>query len=357
MVDDLAALVAIESPTADIAATTRAADAAALLGEQLLGVAPERVVVEGRTHLRWQFGSADRAVVIGHLDTVWPLGTTARWPFIVTDDIACGPGTFDMKAGVVQILHALSTLDDLDGVAVLLTTDEETGSETSRALIEQTAAGTRAALVCEGAGNGGALKTQRKGVSMYELTVDGRAAHAGVEPEKGINASVELAHQVLAITALADSAAGTTVTPTTAVSGTSGNTVPGQARLHVDVRAVTAAEQQRVDAALRALLPVLAGAELTWAGGPNRPPMERALAADLYTRAARIAAELGLDPVAEIAVGGGSDGNFTAGIGVPTLDGLGPVGGGAHAEGEHVVVSELPRRAALLAELVATLQR
>lgn len=357
MLDELAALVAIESPTEDMAATTRAADAAAALGEQLLGASPERLVVEGRTHLRWRFGRGERAVVIGHLDTVWPLGTTARWPFAVTGDTACGPGTFDMKAGVVQLLHGLSTLDDLDGVAVLLTTDEETGSATSRALIEQTAAGARAALVCEGAGNGGALKTQRKGVSMYELSIRGRAAHAGVEPEKGVNASVELAHQVLAVAGLGDPRSGTTVTPTAVSAGSAGNTVPAEARLHVDVRAATGAEQQRVDTALRGLRPVLPEAELSWSGGPNRPPLERRLAAELYSEAVRIAVDLGIGDVPQVAVGGGSDGNFTAGIGVPTLDGLGPVGGGAHAEGEHVVIAELPRRAALLAELVTQLQR
>lgn len=356
MVEDLAALVAVESPTADVAATNRAADLAAVLGQDLLGGAPERVVVDTRTHLRWRFGSGDRVVVIGHLDTVWPLGTTESWPFEVRDAVASGPGTFDMKAGVVQILHALSTLDDLDGIAVLLTTDEETGSATSRALIEETARGARAALVCEGAGDHGALKTARKGVSMYELAIQGRAAHAGVEPEKGVNATVELAHQVLAISALAQSERGTTVTPTVAVSGTTGNTVPSGARLQVDVRALTVAEQQRVDAALRALPPSL-GCQLSWSGGANRPPLERVMAVDLFGIACRVAADLGLAPLAEISVGGGSDGNFTAGIGVPTLDGLGPVGGGAHAEGEHVVVPALAQRAALLAGLVAELQR
>lgn len=354
MVDDLAALVAAESPTADVAATTRAADLAADLGRDLLGAAPERVVVEGRTHLRWRFGAGDRVVVVGHLDTVWPVGTTARWPFELHEEIASGPGTFDMKAGVVQLFHGLATLDDLEGVAVLLTTDEETGSATSRALIEETARGARAALVCEGAGDGGALKTARKGVSMYELAIHGRAAHAGVEPEKGVNASVELAHQVLTITALSAPELGTTVTPTAARSGTTGNTVPGEARLQVDVRADSTAEQQRVDAALRALAPQL-DSRLVWSGGPNRPPLEAVMAAELFTRASSVAQDLGLGPLHEIAVGGGSDGNFTAGVGVPTLDGLGPVGGGAHAEGEHVVVPELARRAALLAGLVADL--
>jgi glutamate carboxypeptidase len=355
MVDDLAALVAVESPTADVAATTRAADAAAELGERLLGAAPERLVVDGHTHLRWQFGPT-RVVLLGHLDTVWPIGTLARWPLRVADGLASGPGTFDMKAGVVQLLHALAVRDDLDGVSVLLTTDEETGSPTSRALIEDTARGAAAALVLEGAADG-AVKTQRKGVSMYQLQVSGRAAHAGVEPEKGVNATVELAHQALAISALNDPERGTTVTPTVARAGTTGNTVPAEATLSVDVRATTAAEQRRIDDRMRALAPALDGARLHLDGGPNRPPLERHMAADLYVRACRIAERLGLDPIAEIAVGGGSDGNFTAGIGVPTLDGLGAVGGGAHAEGEHVVVVELARRGALLSELVGELSR
>jgi glutamate carboxypeptidase len=254
------------------------------------------------------------------------------------------------------LLNALAVLDSLDGVAVLLTTDEETGSGTSRDLIEQTALATRAALVFEGAADG-AVKTQRKGVSMYELHVRGVAAHAGVEPEKGVNATLELAHQALAIAALATPAAGTTVTPTVASSGTTGNTVPAEAQLFVDVRAETAVEQQRVDTALRSLTPVLPGAALRLEGSPNRPPLERRMSAELYTRARRIASELGLAPLGEIAVGGGSDGNFTAGVGVPTLDGLGPVGGGAHARSEHIVVDEMPRRAAVAAALVADLLR
>lgn len=356
MLEHLDELVAVESPTADIAATLRAADLAASIGAELLGAQPERHVVGGRTHLRWQFGAADRVVIVGHLDTVWPIGTTDGWPLRIADGIASGPGTFDMKAGVVQLLHALAVLEDLDGVAVLLTTDEETGSATSRALIEQTARQTRAALILEGAADG-AVKTQRKGVSMYRLDITGRAAHAGVEPEKGVNATVELAHQVLAIADLADPSAGTTVTPSVTRAGTTTNTVPARAALDVDVRAVTAAEQWRVDEAMRALRPAHPQASLAWSGGPNRPPLERAMAVQLYDRARVIADALGLQPLQEIAVGGGSDGNFTAGVGVPTLDGLGAVGGGAHAESEHVVIDEMPRRAALLAALVEDLLR
>ncbi|SCF74239.1 M20/M25/M40 family metallo-hydrolase [Streptomyces sp. Ncost-T10-10d] len=261
-----------------------------------------------------------------------------------------------MKAGVVQLFHALSVLDDLDGVSVLLTGDEEIGSPTSRTLIEAEARRTGAVLVLE-ASEGGALKTARKGVSGYELNITGRAAHAGLEPHRGVNTTTELAHQVLALTALADPATGTTVTPTVASSGTTRNTVPDAARLLVDVRVETVAEQDRVDRAMQGLAPVLAGASLGLAGGPDRPPLQTSASAELFELARTCYAELGFGPLRGVAVGGGSDGNLTAGAGTPTLDGLGAVGGGAHADDEHVVVAELPRRAALVASLVASLVR
>ena len=289
-----------------------------------------------------------------HVDTVWPLGTLARWPFAVAEDRATGPGAFDMKAGLVQGLHALSLLPDLTGVRVLVTTDEEVGSPTSRTLIEETARGALAALVLEPSA-AGALKSARKGVSMYELVVSGRASHAGLEPEKGVNAGIELAHQLIALEALADATVGTTVTPTLLSAGTTTNTVPARATAAIDVRAVTEDEQQRVDQVLRGLRPVLPGAGLELLGGPNRPPLQPASSMSLVARAGRLAQELGLPALQDVQVGGGSDGNFTAGIGVPTLDGLGAVGDGAHAEGEYVVVSAMAERAALVAALVADL--
>jgi glutamate carboxypeptidase len=289
-----------------------------------------------------------------HVDTVWPMGTAARWPFDVADGRATGPGAFDMKAGLVQGLHALSVLPDLTGVRVLITTDEEVGSPTSRALIEETVRGAAAALVLEPSA-AGALKSARKGVSMYELVVTGRASHAGLEPEKGVNAGLELAHQLLTLESVADAPAGTTVTPTLLSAGTTTNTVPARATVAIDVRAMTEAEQSRVDQVLRGLRPVLPGAGLELLGGPNRPPLQPTASAELLTRARRLAEELGLPPLLDVAVGGGSDGNFTAGVGVPTLDGLGAVGDGAHAEGEYVVVSAMPERAALVAALVADL--
>ncbi|MFF2012332.1 M20 family metallopeptidase [Streptomyces sp. NPDC058195] len=353
---DIEELVRTESPSDDLAAVADCARVVAGIGTRLTGAAPEWVDGSGRPALRWRFGSGDRVLLLGHFDTVWPVGSLARHPFEVTGGRLTGPGCFDMKAGVVQLFHALSVLDDLDGVSVLLTGDEEIGSPASRALIEEEARRTGAVLVLEASENG-ALKTARKGMSGYELTVAGRAAHAGLEPHKGVNTTTELAHQVLALSALADPAAGTTVTPTVASSGTTRNTVPDTARLMVDVRVATAAEQDRVDRAVRGLPPVLDGASLTFSGGPDRPPLPTSASAGLFALARGHYTELGFGPLRGVAVGGASDGNLTAGVGTPTLDGLGAVGGGAHADDEHVVVAELPRRAALVASLVASLLR
>jgi glutamate carboxypeptidase len=293
--------------------------------------------------------------VLCHHDTVWPLGTLARHPFAIADGVLRGPGCFDMKAGLVMAWHALAlAAAECSGMAVtlLVTGDEEVGSPSSRALIEAEAAGCAAAFVLEASADGGALKLERKGVSRYDVQVIGRAAHAGTEPERGINATIEAAHQVLAVSSLADPSRATTVTPTALVSGTTSNTVPATASFAVDVRVRDTVEQQRVDDAIRALRPALAGARLHVLGGPNRPPMERGASQGLYERAGELAAELGLPPLTWAAVGGASDGNFTAGIGTPTLDGLGAVGGGAHAEDEHLLVDELPARTALLAALI-----
>lgn len=352
LLDDLGELISCESPSADLAAVARSADLVAEQGARLLGAAPERLERGGVSHLRWRFGDRPRVLVLAHHDTVWPIGTLARLPFSVTDGVLRGPGCFDMKTGLAQALHALSWLPSLDGVSVLVSGDEEVGSLTSRELIEDTARGCAAVFVLEGSGEHGALKTERKGTSMYQLAITGRAAHAGLEPELGANAGIELAHQVLALTALGDPALGTTVTPTVLSAGTTTNTVPAAAVVHCDVRARTAAEQQRVHQAIRAFAPVLPGVRLDPLGGPNRPPMEAASSAELYARAVALAAGLGLPPLSSVAVGGASDGNFTAGIGVPTLDGLGAVGGGAHAEHEHVLTAHIPPRAALLAALV-----
>jgi glutamate carboxypeptidase len=356
LIQDVRELVECESPSADLAAVARSADVVARVGECRLGVAPERIVVGGTTHLRWRLGpSASRVLLLGHHDTVWPIGSLETHPYTVEDGVLRGPGCFDMKAGLAMAFHAVAELDDRDGVTLLVTGDEELGSPTSRALIEEEARAAGAALVLEAAADGGALKTARKGVSLYEVHVRGRAAHAGLEPERGVNAAIELAHQTLVVAALGDPASGTTVTPTKTSAGTTTNTVPAEASFSVDVRAWTTAEQARVDAAMHALRPVLAEAELVVTGGPNRPPLEATSSAVLLQRVTSLAAQLGQPTPLTAAVGGASDGNFTAGVGTPTLDGLGAVGGGAHADDEHVLVAALPGRTALLRALVADL--
>lgn len=352
MVDNLEALVAIESPSAEVAAVERAGRAVSQLGKDLLGAEPEWVTTGGRPNLRWRFGSAARVLLLGHLDTVWPAGTLARWPFAVADGRATGPGAFDMKAGLVQGFYALAALDDLEGITILLNSDEETGSRASRQLIEETAPGHVAVLVLEPSA-AGALKIARKGVSLYDVDVKGRAAHAGLEPEKGVNAAVELARHIIAVEELARPADGTTVTPTVLSGGTTINTVPATATVHLDVRVFTAEEQARVDEALRQVAPFDANATIEVRGGPNRPPFPESNSRELFALAKRLASDLGLPPLTGAAVGGGSDGNFTAGLGVPTLDGLGAVGDHAHAEGEYVEVAAMAERAALVAALVA----
>jgi glutamate carboxypeptidase len=355
---DLRELVECESPSSDRAAVERSADLVARLGTERLGLAPERIVVDGVHHLRWRFGpptAPHRVLVLAHHDTVWPLGTLARAPFTIEDGVLRGPGCFDMLAGLVMALHAIADLGDRDGVTLLVTGDEELGSASSRELIEDEARRAEAVLVLEASADGGALKTARKGTSLYDVDLAGRAAHAGLEPQKGVNATLELAHQVQAVAALADPAVGTTVTPTAATSGTTVNTVPARARFAVDVRAWTAAEQERVDAAMRGLRPVLRGAEVHIHGGINRAPLEEKASMPLFERAQAVAARVGLPELTRAAVGGASDGNFTAGVGTPTLDGLGAVGGGAHADDEHVLVDRLADRTLLLRALIEDL--
>jgi glutamate carboxypeptidase len=355
MVADLGRLVECESPSSDLAAVARSAEVVAELGKRLTSAEPERIERDGCRHLRWRFGTGDRVLLLGHHDTVWPLGSLAEHPWRTEDGRGYGPGCFDMKAGLVQLFHALASLPSMDGVTVLITGDEELGAPTSRELIQDEARRCAVALVAEGSADGGALKTARKGIAHYELKVYGRAAHAGLEPWNGLNASVELAHQVLALAALTGGPGGTTVTPTVMSAGTAANTVPAEASVRVDARVPTMAERERVDAAIRGLTPRLDGARLEVVAGPNHPPLEPSASAELYDLAERVAGELGLGPLGSASVGGASDGNLAAGVGTPTLDGLGAVGGGAHAPGEHVVVEQMPRRAAVLAGLIERL--
>ncbi len=358
MLADLQRLIEVETPSDDLAAVARGAEEVADLVEERLGQRPETIVVQGCTHLRLDLGPGPRKVVVlCHQDTVWPHGTLERLPFRADDGVVRGPGSFDMLTGLVMGIHAVALLaeDRRDGISLLVTGDEEIGSTSSRDLILETAAGTAGVLVLEASAPGGALKVGRKGGGIYTLRVTGRAAHAGLEPDKGVSALLELAAQLPAITGLADPAAGTSVTPTRFSGGTTTNTVPGEATVAIDTRARTMAELERVDAGLRALRPTLEGAGLSLEGGINRPPLERPLAEGLLATYARVTRDLGLPVPDAVEVGGCSDGNFTAGAGVPTLDGLGAVGDGAHAEHEHAVIAQIAPRTAVLAGLVAEL--
>ncbi|GAB2834281.1 M20 family metallopeptidase [Actinocorallia aurea] len=349
MTADLAALVSAESPSGDTAALAACRDLVAEMGARLLGAAPAR---HGE-HLRWG-PERPRLLLLGHYDTVWPVGTLAARPFEVAGTRATGPGCFDMKAGLVQLFHALAQVPGRADVGVLVTSDEETGSSTSRALIEATAADAGAVLVAEPSADG-ALKTSRKGLARYDLRIYGRAAHTGLDPERGVNAALEMAYQIRAIAALTAPARGTTVTPSVCAAGSTVNTVPANASIAVDVRAFDAAELDRVDRWMRERRPVLPGARLEVRPGPRRGPLQRSASFGLFQQAARAAEDLGLAPLREASVGGGSDGNLTAALGVPTLDGLGAVGGGAHAEEEWVDLRAMSERAALLAELLRRL--
>jgi glutamate carboxypeptidase len=353
--EQLEALVTQESPSNDLDAMSKCVGLADSLGAGWLGSPAELVTVEDRQHLRWSFPGPRKVLVLCHIDTVWPLHTIDRWPFDIVDDRATGPGVFDMKIGVVQAFLALSRLDDLSGVTLLLTTDEEIGSPTSRALIENSARDTVATLVVEPSA-AGALKLARKGASFYTANFLGRAAHAGLEPEAGVNAITALSHWALAAGAAADPETGTTVTPTLVAGGSAMNTVPAKASLRVDVRVATLAEQSRVDRDLHAIRIPMPEAGLDLEGGPNRPPLERARSERLFQLAAGIAQQLGQPELRGTEVGGGSDGNFTAGIGIDTLDGLGGVGDHAHAEGEWASVSTVIGRANLVAALIEQLR-
>ena len=350
LVESVRALVIVESPTADIDACAMAVSAA----HQVCGhwvTSPARIEEhEGRPVLRWG-PEHPEVLLLGHLDTVWPLGTLERLPWACDASRMTGPGVFDMKAGVVQAMAAIGLLNlgPDDGVGLLLTTDEETGSHRSRTIISRAITSARAVLVFEPSLDG-ALKTSRKGTSWYRAEFTGRAAHAGLDPERGINALLAAAGLATATLGWADPAAGTTVTPTTLTAGTTANTVPAQANLTIDVRAWTAAEQQRVDALVRGWAPLEGSIVLD--GGIDRPAMEASSSERLFELAGECAGELGRPPLAQASVGGASDGNLTAAAGVATLDGLGAVGDGAHADHEWASVADLAPRTELAAALI-----
>lgn len=346
----LAALVAIESPTGDRAGLAAVLDLVAEWGSVAYGRVPRRAEVGGVEHLLWA-ASRPQVLLLCHADTVWPLGTRAGWPFAVDGARATGPGVFDMKSGLVVALEAVDRLDTDDHVSLLVTTDEETGSAASRSVIEEQARRHRAVLVLEPSADGD-LKVARKGVAGYRVEIVGRAAHAGLEPEAGVNALLELGRHLAPLAGLSDPSLGTSVTPTTAAAGTTTNTVPAAARVDLDVRAWTAAELDRVDRAVRARVPYDPQARVTVTGGINRGPLEEGMADGLAATAQQVCRELGLAVPGRARVGGASDGNFTAALGVPTLDGLGPRGGHAHAPGEWVDLASTAERIELLTELL-----
>ena len=349
LVADLEALVTCESPSRDLNLLTQHAELLARMMERLLGSRPTLIESPVGPHIHWVGGPDPRVLILGHHDTVHPVGTLARLPFTTDGGIGRGPGVFDMKAGIVQALHAVAALADTSHIEILLSADEEIGSRASRALIEERARACGAVLVLEPSADGGALKIGRKGTGTFELTIEGRASHAGLEPEKGINSLVELAHLIPQIVSIADPARGTTVTPTLASSGTADNVVPARTTMSVDVRVAIPEEKPRVEEAFAQLQTSLEGSRLTMSGGIGRPPMHESAASELFALAENVAAKVGIAGLQGVVVGGGSDGNFTAAVGVQTLDGLGAVGGGAHGDDEHVVLSTMPARAALIA--------
>jgi glutamate carboxypeptidase len=355
MVADLERFVNIESPSLEHECLARSAEFLADLMTRVLGSPPVLVASDRGPHVHWKGSDDTKVLIVGHHDTVFPLGTVARRPFTREGNIGRGPGIFDMKAGIIQAIYGVAAVKEWYHTEILITADEEVGSHASRALLEERARATGAVLVLEPSADGGALKIARKGTGTFNVTITGRASHAGLEPEKGINALVELAAQVPRIVAIARPEVGTTVTPTVAKAGTADNVVPDSATIAVDVRCVIPEEKDRLEAEMSRLTATLAGARVEVSGGMNRPPMHESMTNELFAIAESVADDYGITGLRGVAVGGGSDGNLTAAVGVRTLDGLGAVGAGAHAETEHVQLDAMPERAALVAGLVQSI--
>lgn len=354
---DIEALVRLESPSTDKAAVDRCGAALAGLLRDAGGcVTTVRQDARG-DHLRAEFtGGPQRVLILGHFDTVWDLGTITRMPIRQEGGRLYGPGIYDMKASLAIAALAIRALRRHEVatplVVMLFTTDEEIGSGTSRALIESEARASDAVLVLEPSLPGGAAKTQRKGCGEFTLIAHGVSAHAGIDPRKGANAIHEIAHQLCALQALQDLDRGISVNVGRIEGGTRGNVVAELAKAVIDVRVPTMADAARIDSAIRSITPRNPAITVEVRGGVDRPPLERTEGVGrLYEQARVAAAALGRD-LAEGGTGGGSDGNFTGALGVPTLDGLGPEGDGAHATHEHVLLADLPWRAAFLASLL-----
>jgi len=295
-------------------------------------------------------------LLLGHLDTVFPEGEIRKRPFTVNGNRAMGPGVFDMKGGILLMWMALQRMPVPTDITVLLTTDEEVGSTASRHIIEEEAMRSKAVLVFEPSLPGGVLKTERKGVGRFTVKAIGRAAHAGIDPGKGINAIEEIAHQALKVQKMSDALHGTTVTVGVIQGGTRSNVVPAEAAIEIDVRITSMEEADRISSTLHGLTPELPGGKLEIRGSINRPPMERnAGTMKLFEIARSTAAEMGID-LQEGSTGGASDGNFTSALGIPTLDGLGPIGDGAHSSDEYIEVDSLSQRSELIARTISGLK-
>jgi glutamate carboxypeptidase len=362
MLRTLKAFVCAESPSiekaaADVCARIVAAEwnkrgvSVELLEQKNRGEHVRVTYVAGKTKPRSQL------LVLGHYDTVHASGTLAKTPFRTAAGRIYGPGVFDMKAGIVQALFALAAIQQTGAplskkIVFLWTSDEEIGSESSRRLVETEAQRSDAVFVLEPAlGPKGLLKTARKGVGEAEILVHGRASHAGLAPEKGVNAIHELALQIAVLKEWNDLPHGVSVNVGLITGGTRPNVIPEHARAVVDLRALRLGDMGRIEKQLQRLRPILAGAKLAVRGGFNRPPLERKQSRELFQRATLLAERMGVK-IAEGTAGGASDGNLTAALGIPTLDGLGAVGDGAHSAGEYIVARAMPQRAALLAALL-----
>jgi len=350
VLEQLERLVRCQSPTSDLSACKAVINLAAEIASEVLNQPAQIRDIENRPVFWWGDENPE-IVLLTHLDTVWPIDSFAPiWE--IKDNRIIGPGVFDMKAGFIQALYALRGVSG--SVALIATTDEESGSHSSKKLIEDLSRNARAVLVFE-ASIDGAVKIGRKGSADFKVTVTGKAAHAGLEPEKGINASTELSQLVLQIAKLENPEFGTTVVPTTMTSGSTTNTVPALASVDIDVRSYKAAELNRISAALTALVPQNLEAKITVTGQINRPPLELTSTQSLFERAKKVNASLGRPPLAGVSVGGVSDGNFAAAVGAPTLDGLGAIGGGAHAQGEWVKADSIDSQITFINALITDL--
>ncbi len=362
MLAALRRFVTAESPSLEKAAADRCCRVIAEEWNRH-GARAERIAQKHRgdvlriIHAPGKSRTSGQLLVLGHYDTVYSTGTLAGMPFRVRGGKAYGPGTFDMKAGIVQALFALQALQRVEiplrkRIVFLWTSDEEIGSESSRKFFEAEARRSDAVFVLEPSfGPRGLLKTARKGVGEAELIVHGRASHAGLAPQEGINAIHELAQQLARVEKWNDLRRGVTINAGIIEGGTRTNVIPELARAFLDLRALRVSDMRRLERRLHALRPLQRGARLEITGGFNRPPLERKMSTALFARAHSLAKQMNLS-LGECTVGGGSDGNFTAALGIPTLDGLGAVGDGAHSSREHVFIDTMPARAALLAALL-----